>query len=1366
MSGIYTVGIGGNFPSLTNAYVELKNNGINGPITLLVISDLTGEQMLSDSVPGLSSINTITITSLSKTIHNSSGKVLVLKNVKHLFFKNITIGSDSTTIAIHFINRNEHISFYECNIYSNPNAKNDGFACIYFNNSVDSIYTLINIDFVKNKINGGFYNMVFHKPQGPLSINYDAFGITIDSNTFTNAYSKAVFSNCYARFQSISHNTISSRSYDISNNQNWTAVYLANNSYAKTMNGNCISSINPSIAYANGIIIVDSNGILEDLNKNGLSIINNKIILRSIDGSEGVVLYKVKDSVFFLHNSLFLYGNNGQNVKGLKIYNPVSTLKTTIKNNLFYIDYTYPDAGAFPIYYERDVNGSYYDTTYYTVDYNNYYTSGLYMAYAGGLINSLSDLHMATKQDVHSVNRFMSFLYPSLELNDTTGFVCPRLSYVQKDITGKQRKAITLMGVYEYLDFDVSLSVSYPTNGSSACVVDMIPVEIKLTNYGNDTLDIASRPLMLELDINTIQIRRLFNVTSGIIAPLQSLNVICNMPVVLGNINLSAKLYYQIDRVDTNDMCSVHTIIKRMYLKKDTFTVCPNQLPFYYQNRYFSEEGTFDIVYTCLNGCDSVFRLQLYIDSIYKQIDTVIFCSNKIPYYSWRGKQYFNSGLYYDSLMTVYGCDSIFVLDLLINPTFYITDTLHVCENLLPIVYADSLLTSAGTYVLNYQTMSGCDSVITLQLYTYPIYYSTDTVSVCDNDLPFRYGDSLFNVAGNYDVYFSTINGCDSVISLQLFVNPTYIHTDTLTICQSELPYIYGDSILYASGNYNIYFQTTRACDSLISLKLYVNPVYHRTDTLSICHNELPYVYGDSILFSEGHYDIHFHSTKGCDSLITLQLYVCPVYSHSDTLNICNNELPFMYGDSIFNAAGTYSVHFKTINNCDSVITLHLKVNPTFIKTDTIIICNNELPFTYGDSIFHSAGTYNIHYNTVNGCDSLKVLHLLVNPFYNQKETLYVCENDLPLSYGNYTFFSEGIYEIPYQTINGCDSLIHLYLFVDSSYHRFEDLSICKNQLPYTYGDSIFYAAGTYNIRLYKTNGCDSLITLRLFLYPDFQSFDTISICENQLPFSYGDSLLYTQGNYTINLQTIYGCDSIIKLTLFVDPVYKQFDTVTICESEFPYIYKNRIFTSKGNYDIVYYTQTGCDSIIKLTLNALSIPVAPNKIYGDTVVTSIGKYVYYIDPVENAQSYQWNISNVYWVGKSTIDIIQIDVLDLNDSYISVLSKNRCGQSHMTSLYINAKTAINELDDMSWKLEQNIPNPFSEKTSISYQIPEDGFLILTITSINGQILYAKKIYAKAGINKMEIDFHGFSNGIYFYSVEYNHERIVKKMTVQK
>ncbi len=140
-----------------------------------------------------------------------------------------------------------------------------------------------------------------------MSVNYDAFGNKLLTLIFYKCYSKAVFSNCYARFESISHNTISSRSYDVSDNQNWTAVYLTKGSYVKTMDGNYISSTNPSIAYANGIIIVDSIGIPEGFNKTGLSIINNKIILRSINGSEGADLYKIKDSVSFLHNSLFLY---------------------------------------------------------------------------------------------------------------------------------------------------------------------------------------------------------------------------------------------------------------------------------------------------------------------------------------------------------------------------------------------------------------------------------------------------------------------------------------------------------------------------------------------------------------------------------------------------------------------------------------------------------------------------------------------------------------------------------------------------------------------------------------------------------------------------------------------------------------------------------------------------------------------------------------------------------------------------------------------------------------------------------------------------------------------------------------------------
>jgi hypothetical protein len=81
------------------------------------------------------------------------------------------------------------------------------------------------------------------------------------------------------------------------------------------------------------------------------------------------------------------------------------------------------------------------------------------------------------------------------------------------------------------------------------------------------------------------------------------------------------------------------------------------------------------------------------------------------------------------------------------------------------------------------------------------------------------------------------------------------------------------------------------------------------------------------------------------------------------------------------------------------------------------------------------------------------------------------------------------------------------------------------------------------------------------------------------------------------------------------------------------------------------------------------------------------------------------------------------------------------------------------------LGQNIPNPAKENTRIEYNISSDGEVIFTVYSITGQTLYVEKIDAYSGKNSINFNTVNLANGIYYYSLEYNGERLVKKMTKQ-
>ncbi|MDR1459306.1 MAG: T9SS type A sorting domain-containing protein [Bacteroidales bacterium] len=54
----------------------------------------------------------------------------------------------------------------------------------------------------------------------------------------------------------------------------------------------------------------------------------------------------------------------------------------------------------------------------------------------------------------------------------------------------------------------------------------------------------------------------------------------------------------------------------------------------------------------------------------------------------------------------------------------------------------------------------------------------------------------------------------------------------------------------------------------------------------------------------------------------------------------------------------------------------------------------------------------------------------------------------------------------------------------------------------------------------------------------------------------------------------------------------------------------------------------------------------------------------------------------------------------------------------------------------------------------------------VHSVSGQLLYSKTIEAASGKNSFKLNTSTFTAGIYFYSIEYKGQRLIKRMSVQK
>ena len=98
--------------------------------------------------------------------------------------------------------------------------------------------------------------------------------------------------------------------------------------------------------------------------------------------------------------------------------------------------------------------------------------------------------------------------------------------------------------------------------------------------------------------------------------------------------------------------------------------------------------------------------------------------------------------------------------------------------------------------------------------------------------------------------------------------------------------------------------------------------------------------------------------------------------------------------------------------------------------------------------------------------------------------------------------------------------------------------------------------------------------------------------------------------------------------------------------------------------------------------------------------------------------------------------------------------------------VQGGVGVSEALASQWTLGQNIPNPAMQTTNIPYFLPESGVVTLHIMSMNGQVLYKESNYAEAGNGEWTVDVTALSAGVYYYSMEYQGQRVVKKMQIAR
>ena len=673
------------------------------------------------------------------------------------------------------------------------------------------------------------------------------------------------------------------------------------------------------------------------------------------------------------------------------------------------------------------------------------------------------------------------------------------------------------------------------------------------------------------------------------------------------------------------------------------------------------ESGIYRDTLSSYFGCDSVVVLPFTVRPTYLYRDTIDTCAavNKTLTYIWSEtghKQAYTTPTteqtltYKDTVIKNNPHDSLFY-ELLVHfhPTYetHVKDTICEGDSVRFDIHRgnssfEHYLFTTGIYHDTLQTMSGCDSVITMHLQVWPKQPTAHrTIDIADVDTPYiwvhtwmenatlhRDTDSLYT-AGEHIRRLQTIHGCDSIDSLTLRIHKTYhIYETEINICEKETPFTWHElNNITTTGDYENRKQTKEGYDSVYYVHINVYKQTYDTVSMNICE-------GDSVAWGfrndgvtprfaklKGLYNDTLLNAQGCDSIRTLQLNVLTKFYHDSVRHIADVDTPYVWihrqgGIEIardsFYASGVYGFRFDSQHHCDSIDSLHLYVHKTYRFTEEITICESETPYTWKDRTgIVESGTFFYNPHTYDGYDSIYTATITVVKTKRGIISEEICTNQLPFNFRGKLLNEGGIYTDSIYAENGCDSIVELHLTVNDPYYQHYRVDIYEDQFPYTFFDkTITKEEGGNTYRHVKTtpNGCDSITEMMLVVHPLIDT--TAYVCSYDLPYAWrnhwtGDTTwLYGAGVY--HNDTTYDANgerTFWSIDLHVTNSTLDTINATICEGEsFPFGSKS--YNEAGTYDFRTTGANGCDSIttLVLTVNPLYRTVIKKTIFeGDTV---------------------------------------------------------------------------------------------------------------------------------------------------------------------
>jgi hypothetical protein len=348
-------------------------------------------------------------------------------------------------------------------------------------------------------------------------------------------------------------------------------------------------------------------------------------------------------------------------------------------------------------------------------------------------------------------------------------------------------------------------------------------------------------------------------------------------------------------------------------------------------------------------------------------------------------------------------------------------------------------------------------------------------------------------------------------------------------------------------------------------------------------------------------------------------------------------------------------------------------------------------------------------FSTAQGCDSIVTLHLTINEteYSEWSATQYP-----PFEWNNTIYMESGDYVQTLVSQHGCDSIVTLHLTILNTITNEISATACD---VYVWNGVSYTTTGDYTQEFVTPIGCDSIVTLHLTVNYTVSSEFEVEACR----FYNWNGVVYdVAGDYTQFFTSQQGCDSIVTMHLsFVDQYVTEVDT-TVCGS---YFWNGKEYNVSGVYKQEMLSVNGCDSVVILTLTVNPYPDEIPAIHGSQsvyVATNLitGVYSYSIDPVANADYYEWDLSGVAWVADTTGRKCILTVTTPGEGKLVIRAWNDCG---FTEQFILINAGFFDVGEQEETPSQVVlyPNPTPNKAYVE----ADDIIRVRLYTMKGQFM---------------------------------------------